>query len=325
MSESPNPSKADEANLSDSVSPSAQTVAQNASQLVSSSPSQPASPPVSLRVEDLRVTYPNGHTAIYDVNFALEGGTVCALVGVNGSGKSTLFNAIMGIIRPQTGAVLLSGLPAQEAVRQNGVAYVPQSENIDWTFPVLVGDVVMQGRYGHMNFMRIARRRDREIVQAALKRLGVENLAQRQIGELSGGQKKRVFLARALAQESRIILLDEPFTGVDVKTEHAIMTLLAQLRAEGYLILVSTHNLGTVPDYCNEVVMINRTIIATGNTDAVYSQENLERTFGGILKHVRIPQAAPEAVTIVTDDERPAVFMGKRPHSADYGTGEERS
>ena len=278
---------------------------------------------VSLSAQEVRVTYANGYTAIHDVNFSLNGGTVCALVGVNGSGKSTLFNAIMGIVRPQTGEIRLSGLLASQAVKKNGVAYVPQSENIDWQFPILVRDVVMQGRYGHMGFMRIAHRSDHKIVQAAMERLGVHQLAERQIGELSGGQKKRVFLARAFAQESRIILLDEPFTGVDVKTEHAIMELLQELRHEGYLILVSTHNLGTVPDYCNEVVMINRTVIAAGDTATVYTHENLEKTFGGILKHISIDgQAAPsEAVTIVTDDERPAVFLGGRHHPANYGEG----
>ena len=144
----------------------------------------------------------------------------CALVGVNGSGKSTLFNAIIGIVHPQMGSVRINGLPVAQALKRNSVAYVPQSENIDWHFPILVKDVVMLGRYGHMGPLRRPRDADRVAVRAAMERMGIADLAERQIGALSGGQKKRVFLARALAQESRVILLDEPFTGVDVQTEY---------------------------------------------------------------------------------------------------------
>lgn len=241
---------------------------------------------VSLHAENVRVTYPNGHTALSDVSFMLAGGSVCALVGMNGSGKSTLFNSIMGIIRPQTGQILLNGLVAAQAVKRNGVAYVPQSDNIDWHFPIGVSDVVMQGRYGHMGMLRRANHQDKQIVLSAMQRLGIEALAQRQIGELSGGQKKRVFLARALAQESRLILLDEPFTGVDMQTEQAIMALLQELRTAGYLILVSTHNLGSVPEYCNEVIMLNKTVIAQGDINNAYTRNNLERTFGGSLHHL---------------------------------------
>jgi ABC superfamily ATP binding cassette transporter, ABC protein len=236
---------------------------------------------------------------------------VCALVGVNGSGKSTLFNTIMGIIRPQSGSVRVNGLPVAQAMRQNGIAYVPQSENIDWHFPILVKDVVMLGRYGHMGMLRRPRAADREAVAAALERLGIADLAERQIGALSGGQKKRVFLARALAQQSRIILLDEPFTGVDAKTEFAVMELLKTLRDEGYLMLVSTHNLGAVPQYCNEVVLINRELIAHGDINDIYTVDNLERAFGSVLKNIGLGEVAPQ-VRIVSDDEHPAVFVDDR-------------
>ena len=203
----------------------------------------------SLTVENLTVTYNNGHTAIYDVNFHLQGGTICALVGVNGGGKSTLFKSIMGMVKPTKGSVLINHAPVKAALKENVVAYVPQTEEVDWNFPVLVSDVVMMGRYGKMNFLRIPSMNDKHKVLEALKRVSMESLTQRQIGELSGGQKKRVFLARALAQEGKIILLDEPFTGVDVKTENAIVDLLRKLRDEGHLILVSTHNLGSVPEF----------------------------------------------------------------------------
>ena len=266
---------------------------------------------ISLAVEHVSVTYPNGHQAIRDISFTLQGRTVCALVGVNGSGKSTLFNTIMGIIRPQSGSVRVNGLPVAQAMRQNGIAYVPQSENIDWHFPILVKDVVLLGRYGHMGMLRRPRAADREAVAAALERLGIADLAERQIGALSGGQKKRVFLARALAQQSRIILLDEPFTGVDAKTEFAVMELLKNLRDEGYLMLVSTHNLGAVPQYCNEVVLINRELIAHGDIHEIYTVDNLERAFGSVLKNIGLGEVAPQ-VRIVSDDEHPAVFVGDR-------------
>lgn len=172
----------------------------------------------SLSVQNVSVRYNNGHIALDNVNFSLQGGTICALLGVNGSGKSTLFKSIMGLIKPQ-GTIHIVGLPVNQALKRNLIAYVPQSEEVDWQFPVSVYDVVMMGRYGYMNFLRIPNAVDKQKVQEAMERVNIAHLRERQIGELSGGQKKRVFLARALAQESQIILLDEPFTGVDVGTD----------------------------------------------------------------------------------------------------------
>lgn len=183
-----------------------------------------------LNVDDVTVTYNNGHTAIHNASFTLSGGSICALVGVNGSGKSTLFKSIMGLVRPTAGQVSLSDKPVADALKKNLIAYVPQTEDVDWNFPVLVEDVVMMGRYGKMNFLRIPSREDRLRVDKALERVGLSELRGRQIGELSGGQKKRVFLARALAQQGTVLLLDEPFTGVDVKTENAIIELLRAAR-----------------------------------------------------------------------------------------------
>lgn len=271
----------------------------------------------SISVESVTVRYSNGHTAIRDVSFTLQGSTTCALVGVNGSGKSTLFKSLMGQIKPKSGSIRLCGLPVPQALKRNLVAYVPQSEEVDWQFPVSVYDVVMQGRYGYLNFLRLPKAEDKRKVQEAMERVGIAHLAQRQIGELSGGQKKRVFLARALAQQSKIILLDEPFTGVDVKTEDAIVDLLGQLRAQGHLILVSTHNLGMVPDFCDQVVMINRTVLAAGRTEHTFNQHNLELAFGGVLRHFRLSGSDlhddedSRVLTVLTDDERPAVFYGQ--------------
>ena len=153
-----------------------------------------------LAVEDVTVSYRNGHTALRHASFTIPRGTITALVGVNGAGKSTLFKAIMGFVPLSGGSVEILGMPSRQALKQNLVAYVPQAEEVDWNFPVLVEDVVMMGRYGHMNFLRIPSRRDHEKVTEALHRVNMEAFRKRQIGELSGGQRKRVFLARALAQ-----------------------------------------------------------------------------------------------------------------------------
>ena len=277
-----------------------------------------AVPVASLSVQGVTVTYPSGATALRDATFELGPGTICGLVGVNGSGKSTLFKAIMGLLRPQQGEVLISGLPVDAALRRNLVAYVPQSEEVDWNFPVLVEDVVTMGRYGRMGFLRIASAEDKRKVGEALERVGMCGFRRRQIGELSGGQKKRVFLARALAQEGRVILLDEPFTGVDVKTEEAIVALMRELRGEGRLMLVSTHNLGSVPDYCDQVVLLLNAVLAVGPTAQIFTQANLERAFGGTLRRFRLEGTQlhedddARGVTVLTDDERPAVFYGAR-------------
>ncbi|EDM67754.1 MAG: manganese/iron ABC transporter ATP-binding protein [Moritella sp.] len=272
---------------------------------------------MGLEVNDISVTYRNGHTALFNASFSLPKGSITALVGINGSGKSTLFKAIMGFVTLAKGSVSILGLPVKKALKNNYVAYVPQSEEIDWNFPILVEDVVMMGRYGHMNMLRIAKPNDHDKVNMALDRVSMGEFKHRQIGELSGGQKKRVFLARALAQESQVILLDEPFTGVDVKTEEQIMALLRELRGEGKVILVSTHNLGSVPEFCDRTVLINRTILDAGLTKDVFTQDNLQKTFGGVLRHFIL--AGDELhedddrrqVTVLSDHERPVVLYGE--------------
>ena len=268
--------------------------------------------------EGVTVTYRNGLTALTDASFAIPQGTITGLVGVNGAGKSTLFKAIMGFVPIARGTIRLLGLPVREALRQNLVAYVPQAEEVDWSFPVLVEDVVMMGRYGHMGFLRRPSATDRAKVDQALARVGLSDLRHRQIGELSGGQKKRVFLARALAQEGRIILLDEPFTGVDVKTEDQIIALLRTLRGEGHVMLVSTHNLGSVPDFCDRTVLVKGTVLAHGPTETTFTRQNLERAFGGVLRHFTIGGSDlhedddAREISILTDDERPFVQYGRK-------------
>ncbi|WP_064685539.1 manganese/iron ABC transporter ATP-binding protein [Rhizobium bangladeshense] len=282
------------------------------------SPVSPASlnAGAGISVRDATVTYRNGHTALRDASFQTPTGTITALVGVNGSGKSTLFKAIMGFVRLARGEISVLGMPVAQALRKNLVAYVPQSEEVDWNFPVLVEDVVMMGRYGHMGMMRIPKAADHDAVSKALGRVNMSEFRKRQIGELSGGQKKRVFLARALAQDGRVILLDEPFTGVDVKTEEAIVKLLRSLRDEGRVMLVSTHNLGSVPEFCDRTVLIKGTVLSYGPTDETFTQENLEKTFGGVLRHLVLNGSGGKSypVGILTDDERPLVLReGKLP------------
>ena len=270
----------------------------------------------SIALDRLTVSYPNGVTAMRDATFDLGPGTICALVGPNGSGKSTIFKAIMGFIRPTSGEVRLCGMPVDQALKQNIVAYVPQSEEVDWNFPVLVETVVMMGRYGHMNFLRRPSHTDRAKVTEALERVGLAAYRHHQIGELSGGQRKRGLVAPAVAQEGSIGGRDGPLTGGGVKTETAIIGVLREMRAEGKLMLVSTHNLGSVPDFCDEVVLVNRRVIAAGPTAEVFTQKNLERAFGGVLRDFELGGRAlhedddTRRVTVLTDDERPLVFYG---------------
>lgn len=271
-----------------------------------------------LQLSNVSVTYRSGLTAVSNASFTIPKGSITALVGVNGSGKSTLFKSIMGFVPVTTGEVRILDRPARDALSDNLVAYVPQAEEVDWSFPVLVRDVVMMGRYGHMNWLRRPSQKDKRLVADALDRVAMTEFQDRQIGELSGGQKKRVFLARALAQEGTVILLDEPFTGVDVTTETQIVQLLTELRDEGRVILVSTHNLGSVPEFCDRAVLIDRTVLASGPTAEVFTQANLEQAFGGKLRHFVLggadlhhDDADTRQVTVITDDERPFVIYSE--------------
>ncbi|WEF23289.1 manganese/iron ABC transporter ATP-binding protein [Paracoccus sp. S3-43] len=276
-----------------------------------------------IEVQNLTVAYRSGVTALRDASFTVPQGSVTALVGVNGAGKSTLFKALMGLLPHESGQVRILGGTVEQALARNLVAYVPQAEEVDWTFPVLVQDVVMMGRYGHMGFFRRARPADRQAVDAALTRVNMTDFRNRQIGELSGGQKKRVFLARAIAQRAQVILLDEPFTGVDVKTEEAIIALLKDLRQEGRVMLVSTHDLGSVPEYCDRVVMVKGTVLASGPTETTFTPENLRLAFGGVLRHFVLggtdlhDDADHRSLDVFTDDERPLVFYDQRARRKD--------
>ena len=273
---------------------------------------------IAIVVRDVTVRYKNGHTALHNASFSLDTGTISGLVGVNGAGKSTLFKALMGFVPIASGEISILGNSIKQALKSRLLAYVPQSEEVDWSFPVLVEDVVMMGRYGHMGFLRIPNVADHEAVEEALGRVGMIAFRDRQIGELSGGQRKRVFIARALAQQGQVILLDEPFAGVDVQTEDAIINLLRKLRDDGHVILVSTHNLGSVPEFCDHVVMVNGTVLNHGPIGTNFTHDHLELAFGGVLRHLVIggkdlhDDLDSRQVSILTDDERPLVtYDGK--------------
>jgi manganese/iron transport system ATP-binding protein len=293
----------------------------NSATLTTSNATADAGAGISAR--DVTVTYRNGQTALWNASFQIPRGTVTALVGVNGAGKSTLFKAIMGFVSAAQGEIRVLGMPVAEALRRNLVAYVPQAEEVDWSFPVLVEDVVMMGRYGHMGFLRRPSATDRAAVDQALARVNMQDFRHRQIGELSGGQRKRVFLARSLAQDGQVILLDEPFTGVDVRTEDQIIALLRELRDEGRVMLVSTHNLGSVPEFCDRAILVKGTVLAYGPTETTFTHDNLEKAFGGVLRRFTLgggtlhDDADARSVTILTDDERPFVQYGDKVQKAE--------
>ena len=238
---------------------------------------------MTMRIEaDLVCVNYNGTVALHDASLTLPAGRICGLVGMNGSGKSTLFKALTGFVRPSRGRIRINGLTVSEAQREQAVAYVPQSEGIDNNFPVSVWDVVMMGRYGAMNLLRIPGRVDRVAVREALSQVDLLELRDRPIGALSGGQRKRAFLAHAIAQGASVLLLDEPFNGVDVRTEKLMADLFLQFRDEGRTILISTHDLSHVREFCDLVVLINKTVLAYGETSEVFTPENLSLTFGGV-------------------------------------------
>ncbi|NHE64150.1 metal ABC transporter ATP-binding protein [Rhodococcus sp. D-46] len=233
----------------------------------------------AIRVENVSVHYGEVH-ALDHVDLTLNSGSVCGLIGMNGSGKSTLFKVIMGMIKPDHGSVRIAGLDAATARKSGRVGYVPQSEDVDWTFPISVRDVVMMGRYGHLGFLRRPRRADREAVAEALERVELTEFADRQIGQLSGGQKKRAFVARGIAQDASILLLDEPFAGVDKRSEATISMLLRELASDRRSILVSTHDLHAVPKLCDEAVLLMRKVLVHSDPDTVLQPENLALAFG---------------------------------------------
>ncbi|MFB9903981.1 metal ABC transporter ATP-binding protein [Allokutzneria oryzae] len=218
--------------------------------------------------------------ALDDVDVTIERGRICGLLGMNGSGKSTLFKSLIGLVKPDRGTITLHDKDPALARREGLVAYVPQSEAVDWAFPVRVRDVVAMGRYGGLGGARRLKAADREAVGAALERVGLADLAGNQIGELSGGQRKRAFVARGIAQDARLLFLDEPFAGVDKRSEATIVELLRSLRDEGRTVVVSTHDLAGVPALCDEAILLRQRVLLHGDIETALAPDNLGRAFG---------------------------------------------
>ncbi|MER6936197.1 metal ABC transporter ATP-binding protein [Nocardioides sp. NPDC127514] len=232
-----------------------------------------------IEIDDLKVRY-GTVPALDGVDLRVGSGRVTALVGMNGSGKSTLFKAIMGLVRPHSGQVTIGGKSPTAARREGLISYVPQNESVDWTFPTSVRDAVMMGRYGHQGFTRRPRRADHVAVAEALARVDLTDLADRQIGQLSGGQKKRTFVARGIAQGARVLLLDEPFAGVDKPSEATIIRLLRDLAADGRTVFCSTHDLHGLPQLADEAVLLRRHVLVHGAVEDVLQPDQLARAFG---------------------------------------------
>lgn len=231
-----------------------------------------------LELREVSVSY-GGRAALDSVSLSIPHGAQVAVVGPNGAGKSTLFKAMVGLLPLRSGEMLIHGHPRAEY--HDPVAYIPQREEVDWRFPVTVFDVVAMGRYGRRSWLRRLSTSDREAVRRSLRQLDIIELAQRPIGELSGGQQQRTFLARALAQEPHVLLLDEPFTGVDVATREATLQLLAGLRANSVTVLVSTHDLDLAADRFDLVVLLNKRLISAGRPQEVFTEAHLRAAFGG--------------------------------------------
>ncbi len=225
-------------------------------------------------VEDVSVAYLK-KPVLWDIDLTIPQGVILGIVGPNGAGKSTLLKTLLGILKPITGTVTRPLASDQKAP----LAYVPQKESIDWDFPITVYDVVMMGRYGHMGWFKRPQKIDHEKVEQALQDVGMSSYAKIQIGSLSGGQQQRVFLARALVQEAEVYLFDEPFQGIDAKTEIAMMELFKTLKAQGKTIVVVHHDLNTVPKYFDWVTLLNIRIIASGPVADVFTEDNIAKTY----------------------------------------------
>jgi ABC-type Mn2+/Zn2+ transport system ATPase subunit len=241
---------------------------------MASSDAAPSVPAVDVR--HISAGY-NTHAALEDVTFSIEQGCLAGLVGPNGSGKSTLLRVLLGLHKPWRGEVRILG--QRRSPKRGRIGYTPQSELVDWSFPVTALDVVLMGRYAKLGLVRWPGRRDREVAMASLERVHLADLAQRQIGELSGGEQRRMLIARALAQEAELILLDEPLAGLDATAQHDLLRLLEELRKENKTLFVSDHNLSSVAANFDHAVLLNRRVVAFGRPSDVFTPELLSAAF----------------------------------------------
>lgn len=266
----------------------------------------------AIEVHDLTVAY-RQKPVLWGVDFSLPKGQLIGLVGPNGAGKSTLLKAILNLVPTASGWVKIFNQPYH--TQRHRIGYVPQRESVDWDFPTDALDVVLMGRYGRVGLFRRPSRADRDIARACLEKVGMADYADRQISQLSGGQQQRVFLARALAQDAEIYLMDEPFAGVDATTERSIVALLTQLKSEGKTVLVVHHDLQTIPEYFDWVVLLNMRLIAAGPTETTFTEENLRKTYGGRLTAMAqtahaVAQASTTPTTAMPDPAAPSDQSG---------------
>jgi len=231
---------------------------------------------IAVKVEDLTIAY-YAKPVVWDVDLNFKKGKITAIIGPNGAGKSTLLKALLNLIPISSGKISFFGKTYKEFRKE--ISYVPQSESVDWDFPTDVLDVVMMGTYGKLGWIRRAGKREKQKSLEALKKLGMENFVDRQISDLSGGQQQRVFLSRAIVQDSEIYFLDEPLKGVDAKTEKEIMKILKELRDNGKTIIVVHHDLRTVEEYFDEVVLLNKIVVASGEVSEVFTNKNIDRAY----------------------------------------------
>lgn len=241
---------------------------------------------IAISLKDVSVSYGN-KKALTDTSIEIPYHTFTGVIGMNGAGKSTLFKVIMGLVKPQSGKVTVCGDDTRTAQKHGHVAYVPQTELVDWDFPISVYEVVMMGRIGTQNIFKTCTKADHEYATNALDQVRMLDFKDRQIGELSGGQKKRVFVARALAQGADILLLDEPFAGLDATSEHSLIELLVSLKDQGKTVILATHDLLSLPDTCDHVALIKYTVVAHGPTKEVFTEELVSKAFDGLLHHIK--------------------------------------
>ncbi len=231
----------------------------------------------ALSVQQLSVNYEKT-PVLWDLSFEIPQGRLVAVVGPNGAGKSTLLKTSLGLIKPISGQIMFFGKPLRNARRH--VSYVPQRESVDWDFPITVFDLVLMGRYGQRGIFKRPSRKDREDVHKYLAKVGLESFSHRQISQLSGGQQQRAFLARALIQEADIYLMDEPFTGIDVSSTKTIIEILQQLRDAGKTLLVVHHDLASVPQIFDWVILLNMCLVGAGCVEAIFTPEMIQKTYG---------------------------------------------
>lgn len=240
----------------------------------------------AIEINNVNVSY-GDKVALTDASIKIPYHSFTGVIGMNGAGKSTLFKVIMGLVKPSSGTVTVCGDDPKLAQKHGHVAYVPQTELVDWDFPASVSDVVMMGRLGMQNIFKTPSKEDKKLVSAALNQVGMTDFATRQIGELSGGQKKRVFVARALAQGADILLLDEPFAGLDATSERSLIDLLISLKDQGKTVIVATHDLLSLPETCDHVALIKHTVIGFGPTKETFTKELVSKTFDGLLQNIK--------------------------------------